>query len=89
MHLDAREGHLIDLQAFVDRQDGTIEILTRQVEAMGALAEIPVVALAAVPASSATNQTPRPVAPRSFYGFHFSKCYYIFIFVLCHNILWS
>ena len=34
-HLDEREGHLVDLQAFVDRQDGTIEILTRQVDAMG------------------------------------------------------
>ena len=68
-HLDEREGHLMDLQAFVDRQDGTIEILTRQVEAMGALAEIPVPdVVAAAPASSVPSQPATPASPSSFYG---------------------
>ena len=68
-HLDEREGHLVDLQAFVDRQDGTIEILTRQVDAMRALADIPVPGVvAAAPPSSAPSQPAAPASPSSFYG---------------------
>lgn len=68
-HLDEREGHLADLQAFVDRQNGTIKILTHQVEAMATLAQTPVsTVVAAAPASSAGSQTSVPVPPRSFYG---------------------
>ena len=37
-HLMEREKHMLDLQGFVERQDGTIELLTQQAETMAALA---------------------------------------------------
>ena len=87
-HLEEREAHMMDLQAFVERQDGTIEILTRQTQAMHALAQTPVTSPEATFGASAPSQ---PSSPVSFYGVALGSPYIegAMVFVIIVLLVWT